>query len=374
MANDSKKVRDTVALFMPDFGGGGAEKMMLNLCGALLKGGHRVDLVVLKRRGPYESMVPGAANVIELGAGRMLKGVTRLAAYLRRTRPQVLLSTMFHANICALLARRLACVDTRVVIRIENNMTEHISREPAPTAAIGFAYRLMPYFYPKADRIIAVSHGVADDLARRCRIPVDRIDTVYSPVLTPRYYELLQEPVDDPWFAGDAPPVILSVGRLTRQKDFKTLIRAFAKVRKMREARLVIIGEGEERQSLERLAAESGVGTDVRLPGFLDNPYKYMRHSAVFAISSAWEGFPNVLVEAMGAGVPAVATDCPSGPREILKGGRYGLLVPVGEHEKIADAILRQIDGNKPYDVPWEWIRQFESDFAIKAYMSVLEK
>ena len=328
MNNNSKKVSDTVALLIPDFCGGGAEKMMLNLCDALLKGGHRVDLVVLKRRGLYEAMVPGAANVIELGAGRMLKGVTRLAAYLRQTRPRVLVSTMFHANICALLARRLACVDTRVVIRIENNMTEHIRREPAPTAAIGFAYHLMPYIYPRADRIIAVSQGVADDLARRCRIPVNRIDTVYSPVLTPFYYKLLQEPIDDPWFAGDAPPVILSVGRLTRQKDFKTLIRAFAIVRKMREARLIIIGEGEERQPLERLAADAGVGADVRLPGFLDNPYKYMRHSAVFVISSAWEGFPNVLVEAMGTGVPVVATDCPSGPSEILKDGRYGSLVP----------------------------------------------
>ena len=152
------------------------------------------------------------------------------------------------------------------------------------------------------------------------------------------------EPFDHPWFAPGAPPVILGAGRLTEQKDFPTLIRAFALVRKKHPARLMILGEGEERSKLETLVQELGLEKEVSLPGFVDNPYKYMKRAAVFVLSSRWEGFPNVLVEAMALGTPVVSTDCPNGPAEILENGKWGELVPVGETQSLASAVLRTLD------------------------------
>jgi glycosyltransferase involved in cell wall biosynthesis len=198
--------------------------------------------------------------------------------------------------------------------------------------------------YPRAQGVIAVSRGVADDVARIVRMPSARIHIVPNPVIPPELSDLATSPVDHPWFTAPGPPVILGAGGLRRSKDFPTLLRAFARLREKRALRLVILGEGRQRPRLEVLAGELGVGDDVSLPGFVANPYAYMARARLFVLSSRWEGSPNVVVEAMAVGTPVVCTDCPSGPREILQGGTYGPLVPVGDVDAMAGAMAAILD------------------------------
>jgi glycosyltransferase involved in cell wall biosynthesis len=220
--------------------------------------------------------------------------------------------------------------------------------------------------------VVAVSRGAAEDLASTSGMPRDRVEVVYNPVITPAVMALAGETPDHPWFGPGEPPVVLGVGRLTRQKAFGTLVRAFAEVRRRRPLRLIILGEGEDRPMLEALASELGVGDDVALPGFRENAMAYMARSALFVLSSAWEGLPTVLIEALAAGTRVVSTDCPSGPREILQEGRLGPLVPVGDVPALAAAMSGALDrpaGNVPPDA----LRPFTRDAAVDHYLRLIE-
>jgi glycosyltransferase involved in cell wall biosynthesis len=227
------------------------------------------------------------------------------------------------------------------------------------------------YFYPWADAIVAVSKGVADDLAGAARLPRDRIKVIYNPVVTEVLFRKAEEPLEHPWFLPGCPPVILGVGRLTAAKDFPTLTRAFARVRESQSARLLILGEGKERDSLEKLVRELGLERDVSMPGFVDNPYAYMRRSSLFVLSSAWEGLPTVLIEAMACGCQVISTNCPSGPEEILDGGKYGELVRVGDAEAMSSAMLRALS-NIPKRVTLKWVDQFRSETVICQYLNCI--
>jgi glycosyltransferase involved in cell wall biosynthesis len=201
--------------------------------------------------------------------------------------------------------------------------------------------------YRRADALVAVSTGVADDLVATLRLPRDMITVIYNPIPVTDIRRLAESPTAHPWLARGEPPVILGVGRLTKQKDFSSLIRAFARVRQQRPVRLIILGDGELRGELEALARSLGVAADVTLPGFVDNPFPWMKGAAVFALSSAWEGFGNALIEAMACGTPVIATDCTTGPAELLDDGRYGPLVPVGNDQALADAVCEMLDRPK---------------------------
>jgi glycosyltransferase involved in cell wall biosynthesis len=231
---------------------------------------------------------------------------------------------------------------------------------------------LAKQFYRKADCIIAVSEGVADDLVSVAGLARSEIRVIYNPVVTPELVARAEEPLVHPWLVPGAAPVVLGAGRLSPQKDFATLLRAFAQVRAARPVRLIILGEGELRGQLEAQAAALGVSEDIQFPGFVDNPYAYMRRAGVFVLSSAWEGFGIVLVEAMACGAPVVSTDCPVGPAEILDGGRYGPLVPVGDGGALAQSILSMLD--RPMDP--ERLRARAGDFALdkigRQYLEVL--
>ncbi len=237
---------------------------------------------------------------------------------------------------------------------------------------VRLAHRLAPWLYTLAGGIIAVSRGAAADLARYARIPVEDMDVINNPVVTPRLLELSSEPVGHPWFDDGTTPVILGVGRLAAVKDFATLIRAFAEVRRERTAKLMILGEGPERRALEAFAEELGLTKDVEMPGFVHNPYAVMARAAVLVLPSRWEGSPNVLVEAMACGTQVVATDCPGGAAEILENGRFGRLVPVGDFGRMAEAIEGALDD----PVSAEQLRKRAGDFsaarAVDAYLELL--
>jgi glycosyltransferase involved in cell wall biosynthesis len=221
---------------------------------------------------------------------------------------------------------------------------------------------MIRHFYPWADAVTAVSDGVADDLARVSGLPRSAIVTTWNPVVSPSLSEAAAQPLEHAWFRPGEPPVVLGVGKLRPQKDFATLIDAFAKVRAKRPARLMILGEGVEEGRLRVRARRLDISADVALEGFVANPFAYMARAAVFALSSAWEGLPSVLIQAMACGCPVVSTDCPSGPSEILEGGARGPLVPVGDSDALAAAILRLLDS--PPDR--EGLRRRAEDFSVE--------
>jgi glycosyltransferase involved in cell wall biosynthesis len=332
---------DVIALFLPSLGGGGAERVMLTLGATFAAEGRRVDLVLATTAGPYLDQVPAAVRLVDLGTHRVLTSLPRLVAYLRRERPRAMISAMGHTNIVALWGKQLARVATRIIV------TEH-GFKARPPGRSGWEYDLFPIltrrFYPAADSVVAVSHGLADDIAERVGLRRARIDVIYNPVVTSELAARARAPVNHPWFACGQPPVVLSAGRLTAQKDYPTLIRSFARIATKSASRLVILGEGEARAELEALVQRLGLDERVALPGFLPNPYAYMARSKVFVLSSIWEGLPTVLIEALACGCQVVSTDCRSGPREILEGGKWGRLVAVGAIDELAGAMLAALN------------------------------
>jgi glycosyltransferase involved in cell wall biosynthesis len=225
--------------------------------------------------------------------------------------------------------------------------------------------------YPWADGIVSVSQGVAEDLAKVTKLPKKRINLIYNPVITPELFVKAREKLNHPWFQPGEPPVILAVGRLHLQKDYPTLLRAFLRVRQLRRCRLVILGEGPEKDNLSNLINELGLQADVAMLGFVDNPYAYMKSSAAFVLSSAWEGFGNVIAEALAVGTPVVSTNCESGPAEILANGKYGELTPVGDAKAMTEAIDRVLAG-KIKQVDTDWLNQFKLETCAQKYLQVL--
>ena len=360
-----------LALFLPSLHAGGAERVMLNLAKGFSEKGIKVDLVLAKAEGPLLSYVPKNVRIVDLKAKRTLYSLHGLIQYIKTERPKALLSTMYHANIIAIWAKILARIPLRLVIR-EDNTTSLRIRSEESLRGRWIIPILIKGFYRYADVIIAVSQGVAEDLKKLTYILQDKIRVIYNPIDLSKIFMLADEHLDYPWFNDY--PVILGAGRLVPQKDFETLIKAFAIVKRTLPAKLVILGEGKEREKLEQLIKDLKLEGDVSLPGFTNNPYKYMKKSSIFVLSSRFEGFANVLVEAMALGTPVVSTDCPSGPAEILEGGKWGRLVPVGDPMALAEAIIQTLKYNS-LDIKALQKRamDFSMDRIIPTYLEVLE-
>jgi glycosyltransferase involved in cell wall biosynthesis len=225
--------------------------------------------------------------------------------------------------------------------------------------------------YRWADDVIAVSKALAAELCRSTGLPLERITVIYNPTITSDLAIKARESVPHPFFQPGNPPVVLGVGRLTRLKDFSTLVQAYALLRQVRQARLVILGEGEQRAELEALIRSLGLQQEADLPGFVSNPYAYMKRAGVFVLSSTSEAFGNVLVEALACGCPVVSTNCPGGPAEILRGGEYGYLVPMRAPAAMAQAILATLSGEKKTVDP-AWLEQFRLEVVAPQYLQIL--
>jgi glycosyltransferase involved in cell wall biosynthesis len=268
-----------------------------------------------------------------------------LADYLQQVRPDAVIAAMHYPNLVAVMARDLAKVQAKVVLTVHNTLSQEIANSKSKHRCFKVSkVEVDQRLFPRADAVVAVSQGVADDLALTLSLPAVTFTTIYNPVDIERILQLAAEPLAHPWFTGDGPPVLLAVGGFKPAKDHATLLRAFALVRKKRPVRLILLGEGSLRERLTRQAEELGVTADLEMPGFVDNPFQYMAHASLFVLSSVFEGLGMVLIEALACGCPAVSTDCPSGPQEILDRGRYGTLVPVGDEKALAAAILQALD------------------------------
>lgn len=325
-----------VALFCPSLAGGGAERVMSILAAGFLEHGLDVDLVLANATGPYLADIPAGIRVIDLKCRHVLASLPGLVLYLRRERPEALLSTLFRANVIAIWAKTLSRVHVRMVIRQSSMIGLGLERgAPRKHKLIT---RLLLRFCSKADTIVVSSDEMADELLHFAKAPREIVRIIPNPISMDSLLKKVNEPLDHPWFRPGEPPVILGVGRLSPEKNFAGLVDAFAKVRRQLTVRLMILGDGDLRAGLEARIEDRGLRENVQLPGFEANPYKYMRHAAVFVLPSRWEGFPNALVEAMACGAPVVATACP-GASEILENGRWGALVPVGDSDALANAI-----------------------------------
>jgi glycosyltransferase involved in cell wall biosynthesis len=373
-----------IAVFVHGCEGGGAQRLAVRLSGAFAERGRDVDLVVARPRGPLRGELSERVRLVTLGrqvlgaaAGRSLRPVRvgvsapALAAYLRSERPDALLSAANHVHLAALVAHALSGGRARLVLRVSN----HLTPQPgAPRGLFALARRQATRrLFPRAHACIAVSCGVAEDLVRFAHVPESRIETIYNPIDTAELARRAAEPADHPWLAPGEPPLVLAAGRLHAQKDFATLIRAFALLRARRPARLAILGEGALAEPLREKAREAGVADDVLLPGYVANPMSWMARAAVFALSSAWEGLPGVLIEALACGCTCVSTDCPSGPAEILAGGEFGILVPVGDAAALCDALERALDAPLPPERLRARAAAFSFEGAIDAYLRVLD-
>lgn len=346
---------------------------MLNLAAGLALHGYPIDLVLAQAEGPYMEQIPKSVRVVELNVRhrrsfRTLYSLPALLRYLRHERPHALLSGL-NANFVALWARRITGIPQRLVISEHNTFSRQ--NEQLPGGYRRLMVQLVRYCYPWADGIVAVSKGVAEDLAQVSGIGRDRIHVIYNPIVTPELEAKTKDLLKHPWFDSSEPPVVLSVGRLTVQKDFGTLIEAFARLRQTRAARLLILGEGEERPMLEARVRKFALEKDVQFPGFVPNPYPYMAQAALFVLSSKWEGLPTVLVEALYCGAPVVSTDCPSGPSEILQDGRYGQLVEVGNVASLAQAMEKMLDNTTSAPARESW-QPFELETVVDQYMRIL--
>ncbi len=377
-----------IAFLLDNLSGGGAEKVILNLAAGFSRLGHPVDLLVCKAEGVLRNSIPAGVNLIPLRSVSSARGtvaalladpagyremlstiasskklpkafryIPAISRHLRQSGTPLLVSALPKSNINAVLARRMSGTDTQVVVGAHI----HLSARDAEGASRG-QHRirelrpLMRRYYHQASAVVAVSKGVEHDVRDYLGLPQKMVKTIFNPVAAREIKSLSEEQPEHDWFDHPEIPVVLGIGRFVKQKNFPMLVRAFAKLRKKRPVRLVLLGgddsSGEQvrhKAELEELADELGVSEDFDMPGYKENPYPYLRRASVFALSSRFEGFGNVLVEALFCGCPVVSTDCPSGPAEILRDGEFGRLVPVDDAQGMAealDAILdEEVDG-----------------------------
>ena len=368
LAITAGKIR--IALFHPSLIAGGIQRVFVNLARGFVERGFAVDMVQATPEGGFRHAVPEGVRLIDLNASRALTSLRPLVRYLRQQRPQVLISGAIQTNLVSVWARRIARVPIRLIL------TEHNIISTITTGAPMIRTRMTPFFvrhvYPRADELVAVSQGAAQDLADTIGSCSRKIHVIYNPIINHEFWRRAEEQPDDARLDGDLRPIVLAVGRLHYHKDYPTLLHAFAIVRRKMDAKLVFLGDGEERERLEALTRGLGVETAVIFLGDVANPLPYMKYAKVLALSSMVEALPTVLIEALAMNLPVVATDCPSGPREILRNGAYGTLVPVGDSSRMAAAIL---DVLRAPDVPMitkDALELFQHDQVIEQYLAIM--
>ncbi len=333
------------ALFvLPSLGGGGAERAVVDLVRGMDRERFQITLALFSQSGPFLPQVPSDVQVVGLRGAKQydVRLVLRLARLLQRARPQIVFGALRYANLVTLLAHSLVRSQSPVVVN-EQNLP---SAEFALFGGGRIKSWLLKRLYPGASLVTAISHGIARELTTRYGLAARRVVVIPNPVDCDRVHSLAAAELEHPWFLCGR-PVVVAAGRLHPQKGFGYLVRAFALVRNALPCKLVILGEGPQRGELEQLIVELGLSEDIALPGFQDNPYKFMGRASLFVLSSLYEGFGNVLVEALALGTPVVSTACPVGPDEIVTDGETGLLVPPADEQALAEAMTKVLNDSE---------------------------
>jgi glycosyltransferase involved in cell wall biosynthesis len=366
---DDTPVSKRIAIVLPDLRGGGAERLNLDLAHEIARRGYAVEFVVMRAAGELLDEARLAFEIVELNATRLRNVPFALAAYLRHRKPDALLTAMWPLTGAAVVAKRLSNYRGRLVVSEHNTL----SLTPAYRGWSKRVHRrLGRWLYDQADAVVCVSQGVSDDLAHATGLSRERLHVIYNPIRRPPAEASPPDPgIWSWWSASDAR--LLSIGSLKAQKDQATLLRALARLRRERSARLLLLGEGELRPELATLAASLGLNEAVLMPGFVPDPYPYLSKADLFVLSSAWEGLGNVITEALAAGTPVVSTDCRSGPAELLEHGRYGKLTPVGDVDALARAIEEALEAPVDREQLKARAAEFYVERAADQYLALLD-
>ncbi|MEZ5708015.1 MAG: glycosyltransferase [Blastomonas sp.] len=359
----AKTVR-RVAFVLPWMGGGGIERLTLALMQGFLDQGHAVDLVLTEEGGNFMHLVPKAVHVELFECKRVRHTIPRLRDYIRRRRPDAMIVAVWPLTAAAVLARIGLKHRPRLILSDHNHLTTQYSHNAKAWAMLRTTLK---WLYPRAEGLVGVSQGVAEDVARIAGLPVTRTTTIYNPIAPPER-DSWPEAETDPLWQGHEGPRIISVGRFKKQKNHSLLLRAFAKIQKDSGAVLAMLGEGELEDDLKAEIDALGLRDHVLLPGFVVDPSPWYASATMFVLSSDYEGFGNVLVEAMHFGLSVVSTDCRSGPAEILANGQYGRLVPVGDADALAEAMQAMLAAPADPDAMKRRAADFSIENATRAY------
>ena len=322
-----------LAFLLPDMRGGGAERVALTLMADFVERGYEIDLLLCEATGELLPLLPPSIRVVDLRAARIRNSILPLRRYLRERKPLAMQVSMWPLTAVAVIAHRLAGSKTRLVLSDHVALSKQYGASARTMRLLSSSTKLL---YPLADATVVVSEDAAADLAMISGIRREDLQVVYNPVPAPADIDITPD-VGSMW--GGSGKRILTVGSLKEQKNHALLIRSFARLRRKLDAKLMILGGGPLLPKLQAEAASEGVAEDVIFPGFSLDPWPFYASADLFALSSDYEGYPLVMIEAMRAGLPVVSTDCRSGPREILGEGEYGALVPCGDAEALADAM-----------------------------------
>ncbi|TYS69862.1 glycosyltransferase [Sutcliffiella horikoshii] len=356
-----------IAFILASLGGGGVERVTLNLAEEFAKRGYDVDLLVADAKGEYMDLVPDSVNLVDLKKPRLLSCIPDIKKYLIERKPDAFISGKDYINLTVIMAKLLARSKTNLIVTTHTNISRQL--EVLNSRSFKVIARLVKYFYRFANHIVGVSTGVADDLYHITGINKSKIHVVYNPVVTDELLTKAQQDVEHPWFNEDV-PVAVTVGRFDKAKDYPTLLNAMRVLQDSRKVRLIVVGDGAEKDHLLSLVVQYKLNDVVDFVGFQSNPYPYMRKADLFVLSSAYEGFGVVVAEALAVGTPVVSTDCPSGPGEILEGGKYGTLVNVGDYIGLA----RGMDAALKSPMPKEKLLERSLFFTIKNSADSYEK
>lgn len=356
----------SVAIYMHDLSGGGVERQSLIIAEEFRRQGADVTLVLHRLRGPLLDWLPAGLRVLDLKGTRTLQDIPRLVRFLRREKPDILLTNVDLKNVAALLAKAFSFSSTKVIICQHNPITSSfIADENVLYRFVGLAYRLLS---PVMSRAVAVSEGVAAELCNLARLPADRVITIHNPVVGPDFQARCEEALEHPWLDQKDRPVFVTAGRIVPQKDHETMLRALALHRQRCDSRLILLGAGPLEAALRALAGELGLTDAVDFAGFQSNVLPYFRRADAFVLSSRCEGFGNVIVEALGCGTPVIAARCNYGPAEILDEGRYGVLVAPSDAEALAQGMDQVATLRERF--PAEMLRERANAFSYAACAS----
>lgn len=360
-----------IAILASFSGTGGVERMISNLLNGFSAFGVKTDLLLIRADNlHYLDSIPDKVNLIKFKSRHNFTALPELVKFLKTERPHALLAAKDRAIFVAAMAKTITKSKTRIVARLGTTVSEGIREKPLPTRIM--RNLIMKLSYRLIDETICVSKGVAEDLANITGLKATRFHIVRNPVITEKLYQLSKETVNHPWLTNKEVPVILGIGRLTRQKDFGTLLKAFHIVQQDIPSRLIILGEGGMRRELTKLIRGLKLKEYVDLPGFTPNPYPYIKNADLFVLSSRWEGSPNALTEALALGVPVASTDCPSGPKEILQNGRFGPLVPPGDYKALAEAMIKVLNSPLPSKIFQQAVAEYTVEESARRYLQIL--
>lgn len=326
-------------LVVPNLGGGGAERTMLNICTHLDRGSFEPVLVMGEKKGPYCSQIPQDVLAISMDEAHMRRCISKLVSIIRFVKPNIVFSTLTHMNVVSIAAHSMSKSTSRVVVReasVYNEASTQMSKSRRNLLDI-----MVKTYYRKADAVVFLSEGATDDFAKTfSSIDDSKYRVVHNPVDIRRISKMKQEPIEAQWWPSNK-RTIIAAGRLNTVKGYNYLLEAMKIVlQSLPDTRLVVMGSGEEEENLRAYSRQLGINESVAFVGFQENPFKYIAKSDVFVLSSLWEGFANVVVEAMACGVPVIATDCPYGPREIIQDEVTGILVPTRDSQSLALSII----------------------------------